>query len=167
MSSSSAPQPQPQPQPDEPADVFTEEYCLSWLLAYMPERDRSSGLLTDQRLRSHIKLALAARQQHPWAAAVPAQLWLNDVLAYRSVDEALDAQDWRPMFYDKFIPMVAGAKSLTEAAQILNRCVCVLGGNAPACLRVFVSGRSVWLLVCFLAHNFLHYQPCMLLWTML
>jgi transglutaminase-like putative cysteine protease len=48
-------------------------------------------------------------------------LFLNDVLPYRSVDEPLDQQDWRPMFFAKFMPLVAEAESLTEAAQILNR----------------------------------------------
>lgn len=101
--------------------AITEEFCLHWLHQYMPERDR--GVVSEQRLRKHIRLALAARGSSPWAAAVPLELWLNDVLPYRSVDEPLDEQDWRPMFYDRFMPMVSEASSLTEAAQILNRCV--------------------------------------------
>jgi hypothetical protein len=105
--------------------VITEEFCLHWLHQYMPERDR--GAVSEQRLRKHIRLALAARRSSPWAAAVPVELWLNDVLPYRSVDEPLDEQDWRPMFYEKFMPMVSEARSLTEAAQILNRCVTVQG----------------------------------------
>jgi hypothetical protein len=105
--------------------VLTEDFCLQWLNQNMPERDR--GVISEQRLRKHIRLALAARGSSPWAAAVPCELWLNDVLPYRSVDEPLDEQDWRPMFYDKFLPMVSEASSLTEAAQILNRCAGVLG----------------------------------------
>lgn len=110
--------------------VITEEFCLHWLNQNMPERDR--GVMSEQRLRKHIRLALAARGSSPWAASVPVELWLNDVLPYRSVDEPLDEQDWRPMFYDKFMPMVSEARSLTEAAQILNRCVGVLGCCAAA-----------------------------------
>lgn len=100
--------------------IITEKFCLDWLHANMPKRDRHK--LTDKQLRRHIRLALAARGASPWAAAVPVDLWLNDVLPYRSVDEPLDEQDWRPMFYEKFMPLVAEANSLTEAAQVLNRC---------------------------------------------
>lgn len=100
---------------------ITEDACLDWLQANMPQRDRSK--LSEARLRSHIRLALAARASSAWAAAVPVDLWLNDVLPYRSVDEPLDSQDWRLMFFDRFMPLVARAGSLTEAAQILNRCL--------------------------------------------
>jgi hypothetical protein len=100
--------------------VISEDFCLDWLHANMPTRDRHK--LTDKQLRRHIRLALAARGASPWAAAVPVELWLNNVLPYRSVDEPLDEQDWRPMFFEKFTPLVAEADSLTEAAQILNRC---------------------------------------------
>jgi hypothetical protein len=99
---------------------ITEDACLDWLRANMPERDR--GKLSEARLRSHIRLALTARTASAWAAAVPLELWLNDVLPYRSVDEPLDSQDWRPMFVDRFMPLVSGASSLSEAAQLLNRC---------------------------------------------
>ena len=92
---------------------------MDWLQANMPERDR--GVLSDKQLRYHVRLALAARSATSWAAAVPLELWLNDVLPYRSVDEPLDAEDWRPMFFKKFLPMVSDATSLSEAAQILNR----------------------------------------------
>lgn len=104
-------------------ETITEQQCLRWLKTNMPARDR--GVLSEQQLRDHIKLALAARAASPWAAAVPVAVWLNDVLPYRSVDEPLDAHDWRPLFFERFMPLVAQAGSLTEAAQILNRCVCV------------------------------------------
>lgn len=100
--------------------VITEDFCLDWLRQNMPKRDKHK--LSDKQLRSQVRLALAARGSSPWAAAVPVERWLNDVLPYRSVDEPLDAEDWRPMFYEKFMPLVAEANSLTEAAQILNRC---------------------------------------------
>lgn len=98
---------------------LTEDYCLHWLQANMPARDR--GRLSERQLRAHVRLALAARGASAWAAAVPAELFLNDVLPYRSVDEPLDEQDWRPLFFAKFMPIIAAAESLTEAAQILNR----------------------------------------------
>lgn len=37
----------------------------------------------------------------------------------RSVDEPRD--DWRGLFFTRFMPLVEGASSLSEAALILNR----------------------------------------------
>lgn len=117
----------PAPDTDEQADPssLTEEYCLHWLKHNMPDRDR--GLITEEQLRTHVRLALAARSASTWAAAVPVKLWLNDVLPYRSVDEPLDTHDWRPLFVERFIPLVAEASSLADAAQILNRCAAHCG----------------------------------------
>lgn len=116
------------PDKDEQADPssLTEDYCLHWLKHNMPDRDR--GLITEKQLRTHVRLALAARSASTWAAAVPAKLWLNDVLPYRSVDEPLDTQDWRPLFFEKFIPLVAEASSLADAAQVLNRDIWAIWG---------------------------------------
>lgn len=104
---------------DQTHSVLTEDYCLRWLQTNMPARDK--GQLSEKQLRRHIRLALAARGASSWAAAVPVDLFLNDVLPYRSVDEQLDEQDWRPMFFASFMSLVAEADSLTEAAQILNK----------------------------------------------
>ncbi len=49
----------------------------------------------------------------PWA------IFLNDVLPYASLDEPRDA--WRAAFHPMLQDMVIGAKSTTEAAQLLNR----------------------------------------------
>ncbi|WIA31582.1 hypothetical protein OEZ86_002470 [Tetradesmus obliquus] len=84
----------------------------------MPERDRKT---VDRKfLVHHARLALKARRANSWAAAVPWEVFLNDVLPYRNLDEPIDI-DWRSLFLKRFGPMVADASSLTEAAQLLNR----------------------------------------------
>jgi hypothetical protein len=75
---------------------------------------------TAVRRLHHARLALKARRANSWAAAVPWDIFLNDVLPYRNLDEPIDI-DWRSMFLKRFGPMVAAASSLTEAAQLLNR----------------------------------------------
>lgn len=94
-----------------------EQQCLEFLQQHMPARDRD--VVSEQFLQEHVQLALMARQSNSWAEDVPWDVFLNNVLPYRNVDEPLDS--WRNMFVEKFAPLVAGASSITEAAQILNR----------------------------------------------
>ncbi|MEW5312107.1 MAG: hypothetical protein WDW38_003759 [Sanguina aurantia] len=65
-----------------------------------------------------IELALLARQAHAWSRSVPEDIFLNNVLPYANMDEPRD--DWRSLFSALFAPIVAGAGSLTGAAQLLN-----------------------------------------------
>ncbi|MEW5297948.1 MAG: hypothetical protein WDW36_001123 [Sanguina aurantia] len=67
---------------------------------------------------SAIELALLARQAHAWSRSVPEDIFLNNVLPYANMDEPRD--DWRSLFSALFAPIVAGAGSLTGAAQLLN-----------------------------------------------
>jgi hypothetical protein len=92
--------------------------CVAFLKQHMPERDRDK--VDHKFLVHHARLALKARRANSWAAAVPWDIFLNDVLPYRNLDEPIDI-DWRSMFLKRFGPMVAAASSLTEAAQLLNR----------------------------------------------
>jgi hypothetical protein len=92
--------------------------CVAFLQQHMPERDRV--VIDHKMLVHHARLALKARKANSWAAAVPWDIFLNDVLPYRNLDEPIDI-NWRSMFLQRFGPMVAAASSLTEAAQLLNR----------------------------------------------
>lgn len=103
---------------DDAQDAELQQ-CLDFLHKHMPARDR--GQITQRLLVHHAKLALKARRANAWAAEVPWEVFLNDVLPYRNLDEPIDI-DWRSMFYKLFAPMVAETSSLTEAAQVLNRC---------------------------------------------
>jgi hypothetical protein len=93
--------------------------CVAFLQQHMPDRDK--GTVDHKMLVHHARLALKARRANSWAASVPWDVFLNDVLPYRNLDEPIDI-DWRSMFLKRFGPIVAAAGSLTEAAQLLNRC---------------------------------------------
>lgn len=111
-----------------------EQQCLAFLRLHMPPPDRDT--LSDAFLMSNVRLALAARAATPWAAAVPWDIFLNDVLPYSSLDEPRD--NWRPLFHGLFTPLVSRARTATEAAQVLNEAIWGIwgirfkGGQTPA-----------------------------------
>ena len=90
--------------------------CASFLAEYRPARDADIDL---QILIDTIDLAVTARDEFPWAEAVPEELFLNDVLPYAVLDET--RENWRPAMLERCRPIVAGATSASEAAQALNR----------------------------------------------
>jgi hypothetical protein len=90
---------------------------VAFLLANMPERDLK-GLSSDFLLKN-VDAAYGARAASPWAAAVPDEIFLNDVLPYSNLNERRD--DWRGDFVARFGPQVKDCKSPGEAAQLLNR----------------------------------------------
>lgn len=94
-----------------------ETSALNFLRANMPANDRAT--LPDDRLRADVCAAIAARSAHPWAGKVPEEIFLHDVLPYACLDET--REDWRPSFRKRFAPIVADAKTLREAALILNQ----------------------------------------------
>lgn len=90
---------------------------VAFLLVNMPERDLKS--LTGDFLLHDVSFAYAARAKFPWAAAVPNEIFLNDVLPYANLNEKRD--DWREDFFTRFGPLVKDCKSASDAAQVLNR----------------------------------------------
>ncbi len=93
------------------------ERAARFLVRHMPAADRES--LSTGFLLENLALALAAREEFPWAREVPEALFLNDVLPYAVFDEPRDA--WRGDFLRWARPIVDGAASAAEAAQRLNR----------------------------------------------
>ena len=93
------------------------EKTARFLVENMPAEDSAS--LSAGFLGDNLDLALKARTEFPWAKAVPEEIFLNDVLPYAVLDEPRDP--WRAEFHEKAGKIVKGAKSLTEAAQSLNR----------------------------------------------
>lgn len=93
--------------------------AVAFLLLNMPERDLK-GLTGDFLLRN-VALAYEARKATPWAAAVPDEVFFNDVLPYANLNERRD--EWRGDFLKRFGPQVAGCKTPGEAAQVLNKAV--------------------------------------------
>lgn len=90
--------------------------CAEFLAANRPPHDAD---LDAEFLLENLRLALAARAEFPWAAALPEERFLNDVLPYASLDET--REPWRAEFLEIARAMVLGCKSATDAAQALNR----------------------------------------------
>lgn len=63
------------------------------------------------------RLAEETRERAPWT--MPDEIFRNYVLPDTSVGEARD--DWRPLFREKFLPLVRECATPTEAAETLNR----------------------------------------------
>ncbi|HEY3320421.1 MAG TPA: transglutaminase-like domain-containing protein [Planctomycetota bacterium] len=93
-----------------------ERVGLAFLIANMPLRDLKE--LSGERLAEEVRLAYRARDGAPWKGSIPADIFLNDVLAYASLDEARDP--WRKDFFDRFSARAWACKSPGEAAVKLN-----------------------------------------------
>ena len=89
---------------------------VEFLRACMPEQDRET--VTQERLVREVRLALAARDQFPWAAQVPWELYENNVLPYAVVNEPRD--EWREQFHRLFAPLVSSCKTGREAALTIS-----------------------------------------------
>ena len=90
---------------------------MAFLIAYMPERDLQE--LTAAFLLENAAYAYKAREQYPWAKAVPDSIFFNEVLPYVSLNEK--RENWRPEFYKRFSKYVAGCTTVFEAIDSINR----------------------------------------------
>jgi hypothetical protein len=90
---------------------------LAFLIQHMPERDLKT--LSSDYLIENVNYAYKARSESDWAKSVPKEIFFNDVLPYASINERRDR--WRKDFHVRFSPLVKGAKTLEEAAQVLNK----------------------------------------------
>lgn len=88
-----------------------------FLKVYMSPSDRET--VSDEFLKENTALALKAFNATPWKKTVPDHIFLNEILPYSSIQE--NAEDWRPLFYEKFSPLVKDCKTPTAAAETLNR----------------------------------------------
>lgn len=91
--------------------------AMAYLLAWMPEGDRDTMDL--DILRENVEYACRARAEFPWAAALPDDVFLNEVLPYAVVDEVRSA--WRMDFYGRFAPRVASCATMAAALDTINR----------------------------------------------
>jgi hypothetical protein len=90
---------------------------MRFLVQYMPERDLKE--LTAEYLIENAKHAYAARDAAPWKDKIPEEVFFNDVLPYANINEGRD--NWRKDFNERFAPLVKDAKTLGEAAALLNQ----------------------------------------------
>jgi len=94
--------------------------ALAFLNANMPPWDLlNAESLQGGILPTTVKLALDARQAHPWAAQVPKDIWQDWVLPYASVNEA--RSNWREHLATLMSPLVQKATTASEVATTLNR----------------------------------------------
>src|SRR5205085_1261114 len=92
---------------------------MAFLVANMPERDLRT--LRGDFLLENVALAYKARQEVPWGANIPEEIFLDNVLAYANVDESRDP--WRKELYELCMPLVKECKTPGEAAQVLNKVI--------------------------------------------
>lgn len=90
---------------------------MAFLIAYMPERDLQS--LKADFLLENAAYAYQAREQFPWAKAIPDSVFLNEVLPYVSLNEKRES--WRKEFYERFSKYVAKCTNIFEAIDSVNR----------------------------------------------
>ncbi|MEY4567669.1 MAG: hypothetical protein RLY14_2639, partial [Planctomycetota bacterium] len=89
---------------------------LEFLLRHMPEHDLQS--LTCDYLLQNVRLAYQAWKESPWHSQVDEELFFNNILPYCVVNETRD--EWRKDFYERFRPLIADCKTISEAAATLN-----------------------------------------------
>jgi len=95
----------------------SERGGMEFLIRYMPEGDLKS--LSADFLLEHVTYAYKAWEAAPWRDAIPEEYFFNNVLPYANINERRDS--WRKDFYERFSPLVAEAKTPSEATAILNQ----------------------------------------------
>ena len=95
-------------------------YCIgrAWLLEHMPEFDLhylpgSVTVNSTSMLDDVVAFALMADRAAPWTSGIPLAVRLAYGLPYGGYHES--RQNWRPLFFAKFFPLVANATSTEEA----------------------------------------------------
>ena len=90
---------------------------MRFLIENMPSVDLRS--LKADFLMDHVAMAYEARDQAPWGKTIPEDIFLNDVLAYASLNEKRDGS--RRKLRELAAPLVKDCKTPGEAAETLNR----------------------------------------------
>ena len=90
---------------------------MKFLIENMPQTDLES--LSASFLRENVSLAYAVTGEVPWAKTIPAEIFLNDVLPYASVNEQRD--NWRQRLHEICLPLVKECRTSAEAAQAINQ----------------------------------------------
>ena len=90
---------------------------MEFLVAHMPDEDLQN--LSAEYLLTNHALTYQAWNESPWKNDIPEALFFNNVLPYANINEQRDS--WRTDFYEKCKPLIAGAKTPSEAAVLLNQ----------------------------------------------
>lgn len=92
------------------------QVAASFLVATMPKDDLRR--LDPDYVGENIRLALAVRDEFPWARELDEGRFLNDVLPYAVLDE--DRDSWRADMLGRLRPVVAKCKTRREAIVAVN-----------------------------------------------
>jgi transglutaminase-like putative cysteine protease len=90
---------------------------LQFLIENMPEVDLRS--LKAAFLLDHVAMGYEALATAPWGASIPKDIFLNDILAYASLNEKRDGG--RRRLRELSMPLIKDCKTPGEAAQTLNK----------------------------------------------
>ena len=90
---------------------------MQWLLTHMPVRDRDS--VTSDFLLANCAEAYRAWRTAPWHAQVSEELFFDCILPYACINETRD--EWRGMLREICLPMVAEARTPSQAATQINQ----------------------------------------------
>lgn len=91
--------------------------AIEFLIANMPDRDLQS--LAADFLLENTRLAYEAWNASAWKDKISKEIFLNNVLPYANINESRD--EWRKDFRQRFLPLIAGATSPSQAAAMLNQ----------------------------------------------
>jgi Carbohydrate family 9 binding domain-like/Transglutaminase-like superfamily len=91
--------------------------AMQFLVANMPDRDLTS--LNANYLLENTRLAFDAWNASPWKSQVPKEIFFNEILPYANINESRD--DWRREFRERFMPLIADAKTISQAAARINQ----------------------------------------------
>jgi len=91
--------------------------AVAFVVANMPGRDLRT--LTADFILLDVATAYKAREAAPWGKDLPADVFMNGVLPYVSLNER--REDWRTYFIDCFFPIARECRTPGEAAVKLNK----------------------------------------------
>ena len=91
--------------------------AMEFLIANMPDRDLKS--LTTDFLTENVQLSYQALNESPWKDQIPTDIFLNNILPYANINEG--REPWRKDFRARFLPLIEGATSPSQAAAMLNQ----------------------------------------------
>jgi hypothetical protein len=94
-----------------------EKAGMEFLISNMPDGDLTS--LNAEFLLENSRFSHEALRRAAWGKAIPEDVFFDSVLPYANINERRDR--WRKDFFDRFQPLVADAKTPSEAAAILNQ----------------------------------------------
>ena len=95
---------------------FGQREGLRFLLENMADADLKS--LSARFLLDNVALGYQSLRTAVWRDEIPPEIFLNDVLPYANFNEERDAS--RRMLREKSLPLIAGCRTPSEAAQRLN-----------------------------------------------